>query len=371
MDWQKSKRCYQKAMEKKVSWYRLRVFHGILYEKKLKYKKKLKLIKSIGFSKNCNVYLIGTPTHTNLGDSAIALAQKELLKSVGILSKHIKEITLNEYRDHTKLCRNLISKKSLITQLGGGNMGDTWLDEEIFRRRVIADFSENPMVIFPQTIHYSETEKGIFERKKSVSYYDNHSKLILCAREQQSYETMKQLYPNTKVEIAPDIVLSTNKQFWNIPEKERKGALLCLRSDVERQITDSQQDEIEKIVTKKGYAYQKVDMYADTQVTKENRFELVRAKMCQFAEAELVITDRLHGMIFSAITETPCIVLSNHNHKVRGTFEWIKHLPYMKYVDNVNDMEDIIHKLQVLEKCEFNNKELLKYYEGIRNIINS
>lgn len=350
---------------------RLRTLHGKLYEKKLHYKEKIELAIELGRPRDKKVYLIGTPTHKNLGDSAIALAQKALLKNAGVLAKNIKEITLNEYRDHAKLCGNLISKKSLITLHGGGNMGDTWLDEEIFRRRVITDFSENPMVIFPQTIHYSETEKGIFERKQSVPYYDNHSKLTLYAREQQSYETMKQLYPNTKVEISPDSVLSTDKRFWNIPEKERKGALLCLRSDAERQITDSQQDEIEKIVTKKGYTYQKIDMYADTPVTKENRFELVRAKMCQFAEAELVITDRLHGMIFSAITETPCIVLSNHNHKVRGTFEWIKHLPYMKYVDNVNDMEDIIHKLQVLEKCEFNNKELLKYYEGIRNIINS
>lgn len=356
---------------KKDYLYCLRVLHGRLHEKKLYYQEKVKLAGVLGMPHEKNVYLIGTPTHTNLGDSAIALAQKELLKSVGILSKHIKEITLNEYRDHTKLCRNLISKKSLITQLGGGNMGDIWLDEEGFRRRVISDFSDNPMVIFPQTIHYSETEKGIYERKQSVPFYDKQSKLTLYAREQQSYETMKQLYPNTKVEIAPDSVLSTDKRFWNIPEKERKGALLCLRSDAERQITDSQQDEIERIVTKKGYTYQKIDMYADTPVTKENRFELVRAKMCQFAEAELVITDRLHGMIFSAITETPCIVLSNHNHKVRGTFEWIKHLPYMKYVDNVYDIESIIHKLQNLENCEFNNKDLLKYYEGIKNIINS
>lgn len=358
-------------MEKKISWYRLRVFHGMLYEKKLKYEKRLKLIESIGFSKNYKTYLIGTPTHTNLGDSAIALAQKEMLKSAGFLSKHIKEITLNEYKDHAKLCRNLISKKSLITQLGGGNMGDIWFGEEVLRRRVIADFSENPMVIFPQTIHYSETENGIHERKQSVEFYDSNPKLTLYAREQQSYETMKQLYPNTKVEIAPDIVLSTNKQFWNIPDKERKGVLLCLRSDEERKITDSQQEEIERIVTKTGYTYQKIDMYADTPVTKENRFELVRAKMCQFAEAELVITDRLHGMIFSAITETPCIVLSNYNHKVKGTFDWIKHLPYMRYVDEISDVEKHIQELKNLGKCEYDNKELLKYYDDMKKVLNN
>lgn len=355
---------------KKDYLYCLRVLHGRLHEKKLYYKEKVKLVRALGMPHDKKVYLIGTPTHTNLGDSAIALAQKELLKSVDVLSKHIKEITLNEYRDHAKLCRNLISKKSLIAQLGGGNMGDIWFGEEVLRRCVIEDFRENSMVIFPQTIHYSETEKGIFERKKSVPYYDNHSKLTLYAREQQSYETMKQLYPNTKVELAPDIVLSTNKQFWNIPEKERKGALLCLRSDTERQLTDLQQDEIEKIVAKKGYAYQKIDMYADTLVTKENRFELVRAKMCQFAKVELVVTDRLHGMIFSAITETPCIVLGNHNHKIEGTYQWIKHLPYIRFIKEVNDVESHIQELKSLKNCTFENKEILSKFSRMKELLN-
>lgn len=355
---------------KKNYLYCLRVLHGRLHEKKLYYKEKFKLVRVLGIPHDKNVYLIGTPVHTNLGDSAIALAQKELLKNAGVLSKHIKEITLNEYKDHAKLCRNLISKKSLITQLGGGNMGDIWFGEEVLRRCVIEDFRENSMVIFPQTIHYSETEKGIFERKQSVSIYDYHSKLTLYAREQQSYETMKQLYPNTKVEIAPDIVLSTNKQFWNISEKERKGALLCLRSDAERQITDSQQEEIERIVTKTGYTYQKIDMYADTPVTKENRFELVRAKMCQFAEAELVITDRLHGMIFSAITETPCMVLGNHNHKIEGTYQWIKHLPYIRFIKEVNEIENHIQELRSLKSCKFENKEILSKFNCMKELLN-
>lgn len=349
----------------------LRIFHGKLHEKELYYKEKLKLIKTIGFPQNTKVYVIGTPTHKNLGDSAIALAQKELLKNAGIVSQHIKEITLNEYRNHAKLCRKFISKKSLITQLGGGNMGDIWFAEEVFRRQVIEDFCENPMMIFPQTIHYSETENGIYESKQSVQFYDNHSKLTIWAREQQSYEIMKQLYPNTRVVFAPDIVLSTDKQFWNISEKERQGVILCLRSDTERQLTDLQQAEIEKLIEEKGYTYQRIDMYADVQVTKENRFELVREKMCQFAEAELVITDRLHGMIFSAITETPCIVLNNYNHKVQGTFEWIKHLPYMKYAVDVKNIEKHIQELQTLEKCEYDNKGLLKYYNDIKNKINN
>ena len=64
---------------KKDYLYCLRVLHGRLHEKKLYYQEKVKLARALGMPHDKNVYLIGTPVHTNLGDSAIALAQKELL----------------------------------------------------------------------------------------------------------------------------------------------------------------------------------------------------------------------------------------------------------------------------------------------------
>ncbi len=45
--------------------------------------------------------------------------------------------------------------------------------------------------------------------------------------------------------------------------------------------------------------------YTDTQMDdycKENREQLLKQKIEEFQSAELVITDRLHGMIFSVIT---------------------------------------------------------------------
>ena len=103
---------------------------------------------------------------------------------------------------------------------------------------------------------------------------------------------------------------------------------------------------------------------------KVSEFELVRAKMCQFAEAELVITDRLHGMIFSAITETPCIVLGNHNHKIEGSYQWIKHLPYIRFIKEVNNIENHIAELRTLKDCKFENGEILKKFNRMKEIVN-
>ena len=58
----------------------------------------------------------------------------------------------------------------------------------------------------------------------------------------------------------------------------------------------------------------------------------MKKKLAAFSEVKLVITDRLHGMLFSAITHTPCIAIDNLSRKVSGVYEWIKALPYVKII---------------------------------------
>ena len=51
-----------------------------------------------------------------------------------------------------------------------------------------------------------------------------------------------------------------------------------------------------------------------------------------------MITDRLHGMIFCAISENPCIVFGNYNQKVKGAHEKINNLPYIKHIDSMDNI---------------------------------
>ena len=214
-------------------------------------------------------------------------------------------------------------------------MGNQWPEEELFRHKLIKDFPNNPIIIFPQTIFYLNGKNdGI--KEKSIKLYNNHPNLTLVAREQKSFEIMKELYPNCKVLLVPDIVLSSYKNDFGVTASERNGILLCLRSDAERKINDSETDKIIEYLNNQKLDFRKTDMYSDCEVTKENRTECVRKKMQEFCGAKLVITDRLHGMIFAAISETPAIVIGNYNHKVRSSFEWIKSLPYIKYADSVD-----------------------------------
>ena len=70
----------------------------------------------------------------------------------------------------------------------------------------------------------------------------------------------------------------------------------------------------------------------------DHRKEEVEKKLEEFKMAKLVVTDRLHGMIFAAITGTNCIVLNSRSRKLKGCYEWIRSLGYIRCADDVEDI---------------------------------
>ncbi len=315
------------------------------------------------------VYMIGTPSHENLGDSAIALAQRRFLEAQGWEPERIKEIPDTEYQRNWETIRSWIPKDALIAHLGGGHMGNQWPGEEELHRRQILDLPENPAVIFPQTVFYTPDEEGQAEAKASAAVYNGKAKLTMAARERRSYEIMKGLYPGAKVLLTPDIVLSSSMEAFGAKPQKREGVLLCLRSDSERVLEDKDHTALRHLLEKRGLSFGLTDMYCKGHVHGENREALVRGKLEELASSRLVITDRLHGMVFCALTGTPCIALSNHNHKVRGTYEWISYLPYIRYVESAEEADAHIDQLLDMENCAFDNTPLKPHYAPLAQAV--
>lgn len=347
--------------------YMLRRFHGLIHEKRLDYQRKIKLIKYLKFPRGINVFVLGSPVYSNLGDSAILLAQLDFLHSAGWNKKRIKELTFSEYYQDREIVRKTIQSNQPIFGLGGGNMGNQWPVEEKFRYDMMDDFPYNPMLIFPQTIHFLSNSKEA--EMLSVSYYDGRADLTVVAREKESLNIMHSMYPDTNILFVPDIVLSATMETFGVVEQERKGVLLCVRSDAEKKIADNVWIELEEQLDSIAIAHKRTDMYSDCPVTKENRVECVRKKMQEFCGAELVITDRLHGMIFAVITGTPCIVFSNYNHKVKGTYDWISYLPYICYAETVDQAKSMIPELLAMKDCKFDNAPLKPYFEKLAEVV--
>lgn len=356
-------------MEKKDILYPLRCVHGFCHEWFEKKKKQFLYEKYLGFDSHQKCLVIGTPEHNNIGDSAIALAELSFLERYGVCQKRIREITAKEYEEYTSIIRRRVKAKDILIFHGGGNLGDQWLHEELLRRDVLSVFTKNPFIIFPQTIYYTDTPIGRSEQQKSVSIYNGRKNLTMVAREKKSYDIMQKLYPGTPVLLTPDIVLSANGSVFGLQQQTRQGVLLCFRNDAEQAMTPQERQEIETFLHNQNCTCRITDMYADGPVTKENRRVCVQKKFNAFASAELVITDRLHGMVFAAIAETPCIVFGNYNQKVEGTYEWIKYLPYIRFVKSTKEAERAYAELKDMKNCKFDNAPLAPYFEKLAELV--
>lgn len=315
------------------------------------------------------VYVIGCPEFSNLGDNAIMIAEIEFLKKCGIPSKHIECITEKEFLKDYKIISGLIEKKSLICGHGGGNMGNQYVSEEKVRRTMLECFPNNKIIIFPQTIFFSGENKNADERD-SIKYYNGRTNLTLIAREKESYKIMRNLYPDTDILLTPDIVLSAKMETYDVVPQKRNGVLFCLRNDLEKNLSAEDLIKLKGYVKKHGLKYHETDMYSDCDINNDNRKNCIKKKMQEFCGAELVITDRLHGMIFAAITDTPCIVLNNYNHKVEGVYQWIKYLPYVKFVNIIEETEKYIPELLKTRYCKFDNEPLSDFFDKILMLIN-
>jgi len=342
-----------------------------MYEIRREIERKLRQKRVLKTAAPDTVFLIGTPIHPNIGDSAIVLAELAFLKKILPRELNVVEVTDDSLRRNRDLVFQSVrrSEKLPILWHGGGNMGDLWISQERLRRDVFSSFRDRRIISFPQTIHYSDTERGNGLAEESISYYNGQPGLTLTAREPRSFEIMKSLYPDTDLYLIPDIVLSSSAEEFGVVPQSRQGVLMCLRSDVEKSVQDDFWDALKARLESTGERCRITDMGADSIIDTENRARIVRKKMQAFRGAKLAVTDRLHGMVFAALTGTPCIVFSNYNHKVESTYSWLAHLPYIRYAQTLEEAEQYIPELLAMEDCVFDNTPLTPRFQKLKEII--
>ena len=314
-------------------------------------------------------FLLDTPAHGNLGDQAIAAAE------IAFLRDRFPDTPIIEITQDTAICasagslKKLIGKEDVILLSGGGNMGTLWEGEDLVRYRVLRLFPNNRVVLFPQSVFFDDTRKGQKALRVSQKKYGKHKCFSMTARDVYSYELMKTYYPQCVIHLAPDIVLYLDRQE---PRARRDGALLVLRNDFEKKLSDTAVSDIERLIR----SYTGNIRYTDTVLKGVNdildaarREMLVGALLDEFRKAKLVITDRLHGMVFAAITATPCVVLPNGYHKIKGLYKWVADLPYIRYAETPEDTAVHIGELWRLDACGYDNRELSKHFDVIYSSI--
>lgn len=313
--------------------------------------------------KDSRIFLIATEDFGNIGDHQIAESIHYFVQTFGT-NKIFKEITCREYKNEKPYLKKYIRPSDIILLTGGGNFGNEYAIQEI-RDEIIKTWPQNFKIIFPQTIYFTNDSDGEKALEKTKQLYTKQNNVVLFLREKPSFEFAQKHYLCESY-LVPDIVLSQNMCDST---KRNEQVLLCFRSDKERTTSDQKVDFVKDIISQKSLSAVKTDLQLNYHLNKKQRVAAINTALNQWKTSKLVITDRLHGMIFAAITGTPCIALSNYNHKVRGTYEFIKYLPYIRFAETEEEIKAAFDELILMDNCQYDNTPLIAYYEKLADVL--
>lgn len=277
------------------------------------------LLYGIRFAKKGTAILIGTPTHHNIGDHLLAFNEKAFL-TTQCKFNHIYEIPTRIYQHNRELLRKIIPADIPIFITGGGWMGDIWLEDQEVIENIVHDYSNNTLIILPQTIYYMDINSPRINRTKRI--FSEARSLTLMCREKNSLYLAKKLFEsnNTRVCMFPDMGLYRLYSGC----KRRSGIGICLRDDREKSTESDVKNIIINYASSRNRRIDHLTTINDTPVPLWRRKRIINNLITEFGKVDIVITDRLHGMIFAIIAGVKCIALDNKTHKVKGVCEaWL------------------------------------------------
>lgn len=310
-----------------------------------------------------------TPTHGNIGDQAITYVELQFLRDV--FGEHmIIEISDDCWAYEKKNILRYIRKDECLFIHGGGFMGTLWFYFELQFREIIKAFPRNKIVVFPQSVFFSNDQFGKEQVNQSKRTYSQHMQLYICVREKNSYECVEKncLIPSMDhCFLMPDIVTYYKGDFSGY--KRSGGVLLCLRHDKEKVIGMDLENEIVNVLSSSGFEISYTDTVVPYRISEYMREREILKKLQEFAQCRFVITDRLHGMLLAAVSATPCLFMDNCSKKVSGTYEWIQNLEYIKPLKDMDSLKAFIRQLDRGQTYCYTNEQLQGYYDKLAEII--
>lgn len=327
------------------------------------------ILKRLKNNQSTKIVLFGTPAHGNLGDQAIAISELDYLQRIAT-ERDIVEIPMPLFNTNRNRIKKYINPQDTIIISGGGWMGNLWIHNEITIRQIIMDYPDNRIIIFPQTLYYTNDEYGRKTAAATKNIFSNHKDLFLSVRDARSYECAeKELGLNAEKNLffCPDMVVYGTLAQRIVHSPEKRTVLMCIRKDVEK---ISNTDNVRQVLLEAGYSIKETTTVLNHLIPLKKRFSAVREKLVEFQIASIVVTDRLHAMLFAIMAGTPCIAFDNVTGKVFGVGEYLAKCGLsIMLVDHLDlsDLENV-----KLKKRNYRLPDKLKqYYSRLATIVNN
>lgn len=316
-----------------------------------------------GCRRKKTVILLGTPLHGNLGDQAIAYSEYVFFQKLGYRTVEVPSPYVSKY---IKLWKLLIGSGRVYVH-GGGFIGVLWPKEHEMLLQILHVFSGNEIIILPQTIDFGDNDRLLEEFNSALKKCSN---VVICVREKFSYQKYDNKLTNAKMLLIPDMVLFLEPLQIKI-KKDSKKVIFCMRSDKEKMISnDDIKDFIHNLCSlNPDIEIIQTDTVQNIFVHPAKRKKLVEDKIEEFAKANLLITDRLHGMVFGYLAGVPVAVLSNLNHKVAGVYDWIKGNTKIKMMKSTKEFGGFYQEILLEEKEEYFYIDFKGKYQPLIEIV--
>lgn len=293
--------------------------------------------------------IFNSPDYMNTGDIAIALGERSFINKY-FPQYDVIEISCTQYQKEKYKLISKIRENDIIAITGGGNIGSLWLRFEDYVLDIIQTFDNNKIVVFPQSIYFSENSSGMIEKETFKNAISNHQNLLLTVRDRASYLRVKEMFKdNINILIIPDMAMC----LPNIKKsKKGKKILICLRNDKEG-VNREKKEIIDKLNSVYDGQVEVIDSLPTMSVKQKDRRKTLNKAISIVSSKQFVITDRLHCMLLCVLTETPCIAIDNISKKISGAYDWIGNCKFVAlYDDNI----DIVKKIQEICNEKYSDK---------------
>mmetsp|Transcript_30410 Transcript_30410/g.49163 ORF Transcript_30410/g.49163 Transcript_30410/m.49163 type:complete len:698 (-) Transcript_30410:489-2582(-) len=278
--------------------------------------------------------ILDYPDHPNVGDQAIWMGEKIFFEQHNIpLVFECASYLKGRYRYDSHDCdldevARKIGKDGIIFLHGGGNFRNVPNKPRLgyyqtFRHKVIQRFPNNPIVFLPQTINFESKFPEVLEEAKAV--INSHSNLTLLFRDEISLAFAQMHFTNARSILCPDMAFMIglighgwlgSQTIFNpssLPPPSHKMVWIA-RVDAEA-ITDRKM--ISSWDSKLGIRTDWKHMPRSTKLGFNPRAsDLVERGMALLAQGNVVVTDRLHGMILGYLLGRTVVAMDNNYGKV-------------------------------------------------------
>lgn len=320
------------------------------------------------------ILILGVADYNNLGDHAIAYAQRNFLNNT---LADATEYMIVEVPSRTPVWHifPIITENDIILFTGGGNLGTKYSFLSELFLPIIKRFPENKKLFFPQSYTFNLTDNlEKYHTEVKDVFAKSGKNLTIVARESKSFNKFKEMFTENTVLLTPDIVLSVTDRLETTTA--RNGILVMMRDDDEKVLdSDTQSKMIQQLSMIAPLTTS--DTVTTNFISISDREQELDQKWNAVQTSELIVTDRLHGMIFAKITKTPCIVFDNYNSKIQMTCkDWLKDEPNIVFVDHKQKLtaSQIANIADHLIKNKVNSFSIGSKYEplelALRKMIN-